>query len=205
MNGLELSRAFYEQYGAPMLHEQFPDQEGSIAVGLIGSGSECLGFDDEVSRDHDFEPGFCLLLPDEGTTPEQILTSGEVSRFFSSDKQEKSIIVNLSLPKFDVNSNMDLIPKLKSLGITDIFDGTTADFSPILTEDDGGWVDEVKHATRVAIDEKGVTAAAFTLIARCGAGMPMEDEIDFTLDRPFLFYIESRDGLPLFTGIVNKP
>lgn len=67
MNGLELSRAFYEQYGAPMLREQFPEIEGLVAVGLIGSGSECLEFDDEVSRDHDFEPGFCLLLPDEGT------------------------------------------------------------------------------------------------------------------------------------------
>jgi len=65
MNGLELSRAFYEQHGAPMLREQFPHQEGLIAVGLLGSGSECLGFDDEVSRDHDFEPGFCLLLPGE--------------------------------------------------------------------------------------------------------------------------------------------
>ena len=65
MNGLELSRAFYEEHGAPLLHEQFPEAEGLIAVGLIGSGSECLGFDDEVSRDHDFEPGFCLLLPEE--------------------------------------------------------------------------------------------------------------------------------------------
>ena len=65
MNGLELSRAFYEQCGAPMLHEQFPEIEGLVAVGLVGSGSETLGFDDEVSRDHDFEPGFCLLLPDE--------------------------------------------------------------------------------------------------------------------------------------------
>ena len=65
MNGLELSRAFYESYGAPLLHEQFPEQEGLVAVGLLGSGSECLGFGDEVSRDHDFEPGFCLLLPGE--------------------------------------------------------------------------------------------------------------------------------------------
>ena len=65
MNGLELSKAFYEQFGAPMLHEQFPDEERCIAVGLLGSGSECLGFDDEISQDHDFEPGFCLLLPGE--------------------------------------------------------------------------------------------------------------------------------------------
>ena len=65
MNGLDLSRAFYAEYGAPMLREQFPEVEKLAAVGLVGSGSECLGFDDEVSRDHDFEPGFCLLLPDE--------------------------------------------------------------------------------------------------------------------------------------------
>ncbi len=65
MNGLELSKAFYEQFGAPMLHEQFPQEEGLLAVGLLGCGSECLGFDDEISQDHDFEPGFCLLLPGE--------------------------------------------------------------------------------------------------------------------------------------------
>ncbi|MBQ2781990.1 MAG: DUF4037 domain-containing protein [Oscillospiraceae bacterium] len=65
MNGLELSRAFYEAYGKPMLEEQFPQLLPLLAVGLFGSGSECFGYDDETSRDHDFEPAFCLFLPDE--------------------------------------------------------------------------------------------------------------------------------------------
>ena len=65
MNGLELSRAYYESYGRPMLERDFPDLLPLIAVGLTGSGSECYGYDDEVSRDHDFEPGFCIFLPDE--------------------------------------------------------------------------------------------------------------------------------------------
>ena len=65
MKGLELSEAFYEQYGKPMLHEQFADYEEVIAVALCGSGSECFGYDDDVSTDHDFEPGFCLFLPGE--------------------------------------------------------------------------------------------------------------------------------------------
>ena len=65
MKGLALCRAYYETFGAPMIHEQFPDFEERIAVALTGSGSECYGYDDEISRDHDFEPGFCLFLPGE--------------------------------------------------------------------------------------------------------------------------------------------
>lgn len=61
-SGLELSRNYYETYGRPMLEEKFPDYLNRIAVGLIGEGSECFGFDDEVSMDHDFGPAFNLFL-----------------------------------------------------------------------------------------------------------------------------------------------
>ena len=65
MNGLELSRAFWERHGLPMLERAFPELLPLCAIGLFGSGSECLGFDDDVSEDQDFEPGFCILLPEE--------------------------------------------------------------------------------------------------------------------------------------------
>ncbi len=65
MRGLEEAKLLYERYGAPMLRERFPDWEGRIAVGLVGHGSECFGFDDELSRDHDFPQGFCLWIDDE--------------------------------------------------------------------------------------------------------------------------------------------
>ena len=65
MKGLELSERYYEAFGAPMIREQFPEIAGLIAAGLTGSGSECYGYDDPVSADHDFEPGFCLFLPGE--------------------------------------------------------------------------------------------------------------------------------------------
>ena len=65
MTGLELARAYWETYGVPMIREQFPEYEEIIAAALTGSGSECYGFDDEISRDHDFEPGFCLFIPGE--------------------------------------------------------------------------------------------------------------------------------------------
>ena len=65
MKGLEIARAYFDEFGMPMLRERFPDLLDRIAAGVFGSGSECFGFDDELSRDHDFDPGFILLLPGE--------------------------------------------------------------------------------------------------------------------------------------------
>ena len=65
MKGLELSRAFFEECAMPVLKDQFADILPYLCAGLVGSGSEVLGFDDDTSADHDFEPGFCLLLPGE--------------------------------------------------------------------------------------------------------------------------------------------
>lgn len=59
---LERSREFYEQYGRQMIHTHFPTYEGRIAVGMVGEGSDCYGFDDEISADHDYAVGFCMWL-----------------------------------------------------------------------------------------------------------------------------------------------
>lgn len=63
MKGIELSEAFYNEYGIGLC-EQFSHIEKEFAVGLAGSGSECFGYDDEISEDHDFEPGFCIFVSD---------------------------------------------------------------------------------------------------------------------------------------------
>lgn len=62
ISGMELSRKYYEAYGRRMIHEKFPEYENRIAVGLCGHGSECFGFDDMLSEDHDYGPAFCMWL-----------------------------------------------------------------------------------------------------------------------------------------------
>ncbi len=72
MKGIELSEKYFQTHGLPMIMEKFKDHENRIAAGLVGDGSECFGFDDEFSQDHDWGPGFCVWL-----TPEDYKAMGK--------------------------------------------------------------------------------------------------------------------------------
>lgn len=148
-----------------------------------------------------------FILPDEGVSVDTLLENEEVMRLMSTGEVGESEYarVHFSVPKFDIASQLDLIDGLKALGVTDVFDPTVSDFTPMTTDTDEIYVSEVTHAARVKIDEEGVEAAAFTVIVGDAAAAEPEDEIYFTLDRPFLFAISSRDDLPLFAGVVNQP
>lgn len=151
-----------------------------------------------------------LILPDEGYTVADILKSDEYLRLTTDpagwSSQHGNIYIHLQVPKFDVSSDMDLVAGLKEMGITDVFDYKTSDFSTI-TDVPDLFVNKVSHAARVAIDEDGCVAAAFTvtLVYAGSSFTPPVNEMDFVLDRPFLFVISSRDNLPLFAGTVVQP
>ena len=93
---------------------------------------------------------------------------------------------------------------LQALGITEVFSETTADFSAVT--DQPLFLSQALHGVRVKIDERGCEAAAYTVMrADTASALPPEvEEIEFILDRPFLFVITNRVGLPLFVGIVNQ-
>ncbi|MBO4914415.1 MAG: hypothetical protein J5449_04335 [Oscillospiraceae bacterium] len=152
-----------------------------------------------------------FILPDEGVTPEELTYDDELLRFLLTEKTKwqnsAHATVLLHVPKFDVSSETDLVGGLKALGMTNVFDPGTADFTPMLENADEllPYVSKAVHAARVSIDEEGIVAAAYTEIDVPSGGMPPKDEVDFTLDRPFLFVITGMDQLPLFVGIVNKP
>lgn len=164
-----------------------------------------------------------LILPDEASGVDQLLGSGEAMDFLLAPKYDqydskgnvtregwtgqKHLVIHLSMPKFDVSSDLDLIDGLKQLGVTDVFDPGAANFTPLeASTTDPLYVSQAQHAARVKVDEEGCEAAAYTvMMVECGAAMPPDDEVEFTLDRPFLFAVTGDSGLPLFVGAVNQP
>lgn len=63
LNGLDLAATLYKEAAKPLIERNFPDL--AYAAALIGPGSEVLGFDDEMSRDHHWGPRFQLFLREE--------------------------------------------------------------------------------------------------------------------------------------------
>lgn len=157
-----------------------------------------------------------LMLPDADKTTDDVLSSTEFGEMIFSNssldqENSKYMLVNLTIPKFDIRASGDLKEDLQAMGITDVFSPETADFSGALYghKDFGDnfapYVSAVNQATRVAIDEKGVTAASYIEIPMAGAAQPPEEIIDFIVDRPFVFVITNRYDVPLFAGVVNEP
>ena len=141
-----------------------------------------------------------LILPDEDKTTADVLAEGEYLSMIGAQYLE-----NLSMPKFDISKELDLVEGLKSMGITEAFDENGGEFRDTFDTELPIFIDKITQASRVSVDEQGVTAGAYIeLMWGAGAMAPPEEIIDFVLDRPFVFAITT-EGIPMFVGVVNEP
>lgn len=189
--------------------EAFRSPTGDEQVTFMHGGADAYyelnGFS-MVRKDLNEYANVWLVLPDEGTALEDVIRDGSALGAVlggAEGAQVGGAIIHLNMPKFDVESKLDLIKGLEKLGVTDCFDPTKADFTE-LTDLEGVYISSVNHGVRVVLDETGVEAAAYTDIGYAGSSMPTR-EVDFTLDRPFMFVITGMDGTPLFVGTVYHP
>ncbi len=160
-----------------------------------------------------------FILPREDSSIDQVLSedSGlwEFFRWIVSRRDEGSspwgdeslARINFIVPKFDVSFQSELSETLTDLGISDAFDPRKSNFDPLTLNNIPIYISRINHAARVMIDENGCTAASYVEAGFAGAGDPPrpEAEIDFILDRPFIFLIQSQNSFPLFIGLVNHP
>ena len=156
-----------------------------------------------------------LLLPDEGVTPEELLSDPQALALLNGrfdNERRGTYKVELTLPRFDVSDDGLLNDALKALGVTDAFDVNAADFSPLAAVRSDGtparlYLSRALHGARVKVNEEGCEGAAYAVFEMLdgSAAPPVETEkITLTFDRPFLFAV-LQNGLPVFTGIVNEP
>ena len=149
-----------------------------------------------------------FFLPDKGVSVEKLITDKQALSVMQDPDGcglGKYLRIQMTVPKFDVASDRDLAEGLQSLGVTDVFDPQKGNFEGIFApQTEPVYVSKVDHAARVAIDEEGVTAAAYTVELLAGAGAPT-DTLEFVVDRPFMFAITGPGNTILFTGIVEQP
>ncbi len=155
-----------------------------------------------------------LILPNEGTAPEDLLEDPAAIALLSGETAEQehtTAEVSLTLPRFDVHASAELKETLQSLAVSDVFDPACANFEPLEVRFEDGTPDaiavsRVLQAARVSIDEFGCQGAGFIYIdIKDGAALPDEQgPVALTFDRPFLFAVQ-KENLPVFAGIVNIP
>lgn len=143
-----------------------------------------------------------VALPSDRKTPlsqlEKQITARAVGLWDTGLRRTK---MDIFLPRFKMQSKINLKPVLQSLGVSDIFSPSAADFRGI-TDTDGIFVSEAFHEARIEVTEAGTKAASATamvLLKRSRSAV-------FKADRPFLFILRQiSTGSLLFIGRVVNP
>ena len=151
--------------------------------------------------------GFAALLPKEGISIEDYVSSltGESLRTLLANPEQ--ITTFAVLPKFESEFRAELSDTLKTMGMTQAFDSSAADFSRLGTSEDGNiYISQVLHKTFISVAEEGTRAAAVTEVSAAYGAARLEDYRRVTLDRPFVYLIfDCQENVPLFIGTLMDP
>ena len=146
-----------------------------------------------------------FFLPKEGYKAQDIAANPEMIKICMEpvSMESSSALVHLTVPKFNDSAKTDLLECLKNIGITDVLSDKQADFTPLTKEIENIYLSSAEHAAMVKIDEEGVIGAAYTVLMMEAAGI-IQDQVDFIIDRPFVYAVAAPDGSILFTGVMQN-
>lgn len=110
--------------------------------------------------------------------------------------------VALTMPPFECDYKASLVEMFQSLGVMDCFTDGKADFSG-MTAEVPLVISDVMQAAKIICDEKGTEAAAATVVTVATCSDVPSYPVVLTIDRPFLYTIESPSGETLFMGVIT--
>lgn len=126
----------------------------------------------------------------------------ELNAEFVTEHSIRDVV--LHMPKFECESGGSLMEMFERLGVREAFDPLTAAFGEMTDSPEKLYISKIIQAAKIVCDEEGTEAAAATLVTMDeGGAMPVEDIIEFTVDRPFLYEIKTASGETLFMGVMQ--
>ncbi len=202
----EANDTYDEAFSAPSGSVDVPFMHSTRAVPYFENKDFSMITLNFVSEADEGQYAMAFLLPAQGSTVHELLSSLSGDDFAAALSGTQSRDTRIGLPKFEFSYFTSLKETLIGMGMDTAFGGG-ADFSAMTAQPNRLCIDEVLHKCFVKVDELGAEAAAVTVvIMRDGAAMPPEDIAEFHADRPFVFAIYSReDGTIAFLGVVNNP
>lgn len=149
------------------------------------------------------ELSMLVVLPDDGALPTVEARLGH-GLFDEVATSLEPTFVSLSMPRFELESRLDLKDTLRSLGMQTAFQADSADFTG-MTVDEKLFINFVVHQANISVDENGTEAAAATATGMAGTSAPT-DVVEMRLDRPFVYAVRDvLTGAVLFLGRVGDP
>ena len=213
INALYFDAAWQDAYEEDQIQQDiFTNQVNSLSMVnmLCSEESVYLSGEGFTGFTKDYKGGqysFVALLPDQGKDIDTFAASltGETWRTLWAAKEHAP--VDVKIPEFSFEYNLSLVDTLTTMGMTEMFDRHTADFTA-MAEYEGAnlYCGEVRQKTLIELDRKGTKAAAVTVGGMEPAAVaPVAPRYSVILNRPFVFAIvDNQTGLPLFLGVVRK-
>ena len=209
LNAVTFKEKWTDKFGVEK-EEEFTLPDGTVKKCMMMSDPYDVGLITENEKytrySRTFEDGYRMnfVLPAEGCSTDDLLSDSELlNEMFSKNQKEERCYVNVKVPSYNIASKFDLTQTIQDMGISHIFED--ADFST-LSEDKGMYVSGIAQEAVLTLDSEGCEAAAYTMIVESASSVaPTYRKVDFTADRPFIYYISDSVNTPLFVGVINDP
>jgi serpin B len=141
-----------------------------------------------------------VLLPNEGVKIEEVIDAVDSRSWEYAKIRMTQRKVDLKLPAFETETDMNLKGIMNSLGIQRAFDPDNAEFNEMITNPNGNvYLGLLKQKSKIKVNEEGTEAAAVTVGGFCGTSVQLPAEpVTFHADRPFIYLIQEQSSNAIF-------
>lgn len=208
VNALSFEGEWFHLYAKKMIQDgKFTKEDGTKQTASFMTSTERVYLEDENATGfmkyyRGGKYAFVAMLPNEGVSVADYVASLDGAALNALLAKPRNVEVYAILPKFETEYSTDMAAILQSMGMTDAFDESTADFSGLGTSESGNiFIRRVLHKTYICVNEKETKAGAATVVESSTLSATNVGPKRVTLNRPFVYMIvDCENNIPFFIG-----